>query len=76
MREDRVYFVRAMGSCSGSIRWTATVAASSAREALRQAFMECPFPPEGFSWIVYRKSDFKRVAVLYADGELVTCWED
>lgn len=65
--------MRAVGSSSGSIRWAATVAAPSAREALRRAFRECPFPPEGFWWTVYRQSDFKRVAVLYADGELVTC---
>lgn len=72
MREDRVYFVRAMGSCSGSIRWAATVAASSAREALRQAFRECPFPPEGFSWTVFRRIGGERVTTLYADGECVT----
>lgn len=73
----RDYVVRAVGDSSGSIRWAASVVASTARAALRRAVRECPYPPEGFNWTVYRQIGGERVAALYADGECVTwCGED
>lgn len=47
MIDDRVYYVRAVGDSSGSIRWAASVSASSAREAFRLALILCQYPPAG-----------------------------
>lgn len=80
MSDDRVYFVRAVGGFSGSIRWAATVAAPSARLARLRAVTDCPYPPDGFIWSVFRMVDddeHELEPVLYAEGETVTyCRED
>lgn len=73
-----VYVVRAVGHSSRSIRWAATVSASSAREAFRRASRNSPYPPAGFLWTVYRQlSNGRRPAVLEAQGDRVLwCEED
>ena len=75
---DRVYYVRAVGDSSGSIRWAASVSASSAREAFRLALRICPYPPAGFLWTVFRQlSGGDRPAVLTAQGDReIWCEED
>ena len=78
MIDDRVYYVRAVGDSSGSIRWAASVSASSAREAFRIALSICPYPPAGFSWTVFRQlSGGDRPAVFAAQGvRVLWCEED
>lgn len=78
MTDDRYYFVRAVGDSSGSIRWAASVSASSAREAFRLALILCPYPPAGFLWTVFRQlSGGDRPAVLEAQGnKVIWCEED
>lgn len=78
MTDERYYFVRAVGASSGSIRWAASVSASSAREAFRLALILCPYPPAGFLWTVFRQlSGGDRPAVLEAQGDrVIWCEED
>ena len=78
MTDERYYFVRAVGDSSGSIRWAASVSASSAREAFWLALILCPYPPAGFRWTVFRQlSGGDRPAVLEAQGNKVDwCEED
>lgn len=75
---ERVYYVRAVGDSSDSIRWAASVSASSAREAFKLAVSLCPYPPAGFCWTVFRQlSGGDRPAVLAAQGDRVLwCEED
>lgn len=78
MSDDMYYYVRAVGDSSGSIRWAASVSASSAREAFRIALSICPYPPAGFSWTVFRQlSGGDRPAVLEAQGDkVIWCKEE
>lgn len=78
MSDDRYYYVRAMGHSSRSIRWAASVSASSAREAFSLALRICPYPPAGFWWTVFRQlSGGDRPAVIQADGDkVIWCEED
>lgn len=73
----RDYVVRAVGDSSGSIRWAASVAASSAREAFKRAVRICPYPPAGFWWTVFRQlSGGDRPAVLEAHGIMIIWSEE
>lgn len=73
----RDYVVRAVGDSSGSIRWAASVTASSAREAFRRAVRICPYPPAGFLWTVFRQLSGGQQAVLEAQGDrVIWCGED